>query len=214
MGLDMYLEKLPKVEGFSFEKIDELIQVVGNAEAYDSAQRALKDLSDGQDAKETAIKHELMYFNNDTPDRFKERLSEFVSNPENIAMYGQYLLLTPPTVKALKDKTGQADEIAYWRKANHIHNWFVKNVQNGIDECQSSEVSKEQLEQLLSDCKKVLKHKDQARETLPTASGFFFGGTDYDEYYFQDIKNTIQQIETILNDVDFDENYVFYVASW
>jgi len=28
------------------------------------------------------------------------------------------------------------EEVGYWRKANQIHNWFVENVQNGIDECQ------------------------------------------------------------------------------
>lgn len=25
-------------------------------------------------------------------------------------------------------------EVAYWRKANHIHNWFVQNIQDGIDD--------------------------------------------------------------------------------
>jgi hypothetical protein len=26
--------------------------------------------------------------------------------------------------------------VAYWRKANAIHSWFVQNVQDGVDECQ------------------------------------------------------------------------------
>lgn len=34
-------------------------------------------------------------------------------------------------------------EIGYWRKANHIHNWFIKNVQNGKDDCSVYEVSRE-----------------------------------------------------------------------
>lgn len=25
-------------------------------------------------------------------------------------------------------------EVMYWRKSNQIHNWFVKNVQNGVDD--------------------------------------------------------------------------------
>ena len=40
-------------------------------------------------------------------------------------------------------------EIGYWRKANAVHSWFVENCQDGIDECQLSEVSREDLEDLL-----------------------------------------------------------------
>lgn len=45
--------------------------------------------------------------------------------------------------------------IASWRKANHIHKWFVDNVQDGIDNCGTYEVTKEQLEELLNICKEV-----------------------------------------------------------
>ena len=48
------------------------------------------------------------------------------------------------------------EQIGYWRKANHIHKWFVDNVQNGVDECDTYEVTKEQLEDLLNVCRKVL----------------------------------------------------------
>jgi len=34
-------------------------------------------------------------------------------------------------------------EIGYWRKANHIHNWFVKNVQEGEDNCGEYSVSRD-----------------------------------------------------------------------
>ena len=27
------------------------------------------------------------------------------------------------------------EEVGYWRKANAIHGWFVRNVQNGKDDC-------------------------------------------------------------------------------
>lgn len=48
------------------------------------------------------------------------------------------------------------EEVGYWRKANHIHKWFVDNVQDGIDECQRSYVSFEQLQELKELCKSVL----------------------------------------------------------
>ena len=48
-------------------------------------------------------------------------------------------------------------EVAYWRKANHIHKWFVENVQDGKDDCGDYYVSVEQLGDLLVLCKQVVK---------------------------------------------------------
>jgi hypothetical protein len=47
------------------------------------------------------------------------------------------------------------EEVGYWRKANAVHQWFVKNVQGGIDNCQRYEVHKDQLEKLLEICKTI-----------------------------------------------------------
>ena len=104
------------------------------------------------------------------------------------------------------------EEVGYWRKANQIHNWFVENVQNGIDECQTSYVSREKLEELLELCKQVRDDHSKAEELLPSASGFFFGGTEYDEWYFKDISNTIGYLTEILEDELADE--FEYNASW
>src|SRR5690606_5310232 len=48
------------------------------------------------------------------------------------------------------------EEVMYWRKANHIHGWFVDNVQNGQDDCQQYEVDEYMLFELLSVCEKVI----------------------------------------------------------
>ena len=104
------------------------------------------------------------------------------------------------------------EEIAYWRKANQIHRWFVENVQNGIDQCQSSYVSRENLEELLNLCQLVAANHSLADELLPSASGFFFGGTDYDEWYYNDINSTIKYLTEALEDEDADE--FEYHASW
>ena len=143
------------------------------------------------------------------------------------------------------------EEIAYWEKANHIHNWFVENIQGGIDNCKSYYVSKDDLKKLLKTCNKVNKslmqsetiEKDEevlgkngkvnvkikvfknieiAKKLLPTKEGFFFGGTDYDEYYLENIKYTIKIIEKILKELKtyellYPEFYypeLYYHASW
>lgn len=102
------------------------------------------------------------------------------------------------------------EEVGYWRKANAIHQWFVENCQDGVDDCKEYDVSHEQLEELLNLCKLALEHrpKDGDEEIdditpeslLPTQSGFFFGSTDYDDYYFEDIENTINILEPLVAD--------------
>lgn len=105
------------------------------------------------------------------------------------------------------------EEVGYWRKANQIHNWFVQNVQGGNDDCRNYRVSREKLQELLDLCRIVSSgNNEESAKLLPTASGFFFGGTDYDEWYYQDIKNTIKILEEVLSDVEADD--FEYTSSW
>ena len=109
------------------------------------------------------------------------------------------------------------EEAGYWRKSNHIHRWFVDNVQEGIDECQEAYVSSRKIEELHSVCKEVLEDKSKASELLPRQSGFFFGATEYDEWYFGDIEETVKIIEPILADMDEGGNLpydLYYQSSW
>jgi hypothetical protein len=57
----------------------------------------------------------------------------------------------------LKDVREISFDAGYWRKANAIHNWFVENVQDGVDDCGDYGVSREQLKELLGIVNRVLK---------------------------------------------------------
>lgn len=111
-------------------------------------------------------------------------------------------------------------EVAYWRKANQIHAWFVENVQDGIDECESHEVSEDDLIDLLSTVSSALLEylrsgAKGAAEVLPNATGgFFFGSTEYDEYYIEQLTETKDLITKALDIVNFDQQYVYYRSSW
>ena len=105
-------------------------------------------------------------------------------------------------------------EAAYWRKANHIHGWFVRNVQQGKDDCEQYVVHMDHLRELLAVCKKVMIERDLAPELLPTGEGFFFGGTDYDDGYFEDIELTINTLELIVADDDAKHLDFYYQSSW
>lgn len=151
--------------------------------------------------------------------------------------------------KQKKNVENKADVVAYWRKANQIHNWFVTNVQNGVDNCEPHPVTEQDIVKLLNICNQILElnisyeeqmteigisFKDGKREPimdfvkvidneevvetmhnlLPTAEGFFFGSTDYDEWYVEDIKDTAEQLNHVLEETDFKTEELFYNSSW
>jgi hypothetical protein len=114
------------------------------------------------------------------------------------------------------DKTGFAGinidvPMGYWRKSNMIHHWFVNNLADGVDECQTIFVKREDLEALKELCIQVIANPTDAEALLPTGSGFFFGSTSYDQYYFGDLNDTIGILTRCLES-KFD--YFEYQASW
>lgn len=140
---------------------------------------------------------ELSY---DSPEAVYPKFNELITltNMNNVAtdIYGASIEVT----------------CAYWRKANQIHKWFVDNVQNGEDDCDSYYVSQDKLKELLTTCRQALFTKDP--NLIPPSAGFFFGSYDIDEYYWNDIKNTIKQIDRILNLPELSQLSFSYQSSW
>lgn len=101
-------------------------------------------------------------------------------------------------------------EVAYWRKANAIHKWFVDNVQEGNDDCGSYWVSPEKLQELIDLCEKVLKTKNY--RLLPPQSGFFFGSTEVDDWYWDNIQETFDTLSKVIE--RFPESGFYYKSSW
>lgn len=139
------------------------------------------------------------------------------------------------------------EQVGYWRKANEIHDWFVNEIQDGVDDCNyHREVTRQDFERLRDTCQKIVSEtrlvegkvingynidkngkeipieidglivEDDSlcRHLLPTTSGFFFGSTQYDQYYIEDLKHTIQICEEVLQTTNFDEQMVYYCSSW
>lgn len=110
-------------------------------------------------------------------------------------------------------KDGVETDLGYWRKANAVHNFFVEVVQNGEDECQEIAVSVSDLHTLMNACRDVLDNPGEAESILPTVGGFFFGSTEYDSGYFDDIRHTIKVVEDALAFAN-EGGEVFYQSSW
>lgn len=113
------------------------------------------------------------------------------------------------------------EDVGYWRKANAIHAWIVKNVQEDEDDCKEYFFPEDKIKELLKLCKAIkkasilekgkIKNPLTAKKLLPTQAGFFFGSEDYDEYYLECIEDTIKILTEALKDSKAD---YYYQSSW
>lgn len=67
----------------------------------------------------------------------------------------------------------------------------------------------------------VVLNPEICEEILPTEVGFFFGGTDYDEYYVADIEDTIPMLQKVIDQhkelikLGYKEyNITYYYRAW
>lgn len=104
------------------------------------------------------------------------------------------------------------EDVAYWRKFNALHNWFVNFVQGGVDECQYSLVTKKAMEHLLGLLEVTLNSKNS--KNLPPASGFFFGSTEVDEYYWNDVECALETVKNLMTKINWETDKIYYHSSW
>jgi hypothetical protein len=126
----------------------------------------------------------------------------------------------------------EPEEIGYFRKVNFLMEFFHYE-----GNCEHKEISKDELEELRNACIEIGRMKpckveyvkatsqwdkdrvvnvyseaDQKRcsELLPTQSGFFFGSTDYDEWYFRDVKEVLAWVDGVLDNLGDKEVVLMY----
>jgi hypothetical protein len=134
------------------------------------------------------------------------------------------------------------EELMYWRKANQIHGWFVHNTQEIVEDVKYY-ASKEDLQNLLDICKEVLDLlnksemktiqvrsgwsggeeiysdvevydcEDEVMGLLPPTEGFFYGSYDINEYYKENVEETLKFLEIELPKCDEHDDFEYY-ASW
>jgi len=127
----------------------------------------------------------------------------------------------PEAVHIKSERVSHVEEqVAYWRKANAIHKWFVDVCQDGIDDCRLAEVYAQNLTVLRDLCASLVAQHDtnpeeadsRAAAELPPCAGFFFGDTGIDEYYWADVRETADVLTELLNEPG-DHSYI-YQSSW
>lgn len=145
---------------------------------------------------------------------------KFENDPQNIPLdiFQNDPPLTSEILNSIKFRIdlyfSLMEQVGYWRKTNHIHHWIVKNLQDGEDKCEAVYFTKDKLKQLLKTCEIVLENFLKAPEILPTRNGFFFGSTDYDFDYLQEVNDTSILLKNILKNTNFDSEVILYYADW
>lgn len=81
---------------------------------------------------------------------------------------------------------------AYFRKVNFLFAYY-QNTGKMMSESYAFTDAND-IDDIIDRCERVLRNHGLASQLLPTQEGFFFGGTDYDDYYFSDVKDCLKQM--------------------
>lgn len=107
-------------------------------------------------------------------------------------------------------------EEIYWRKSNFVHKFFFDKhfdedeYEWGDDNCTPIPTSRDELWELWSLCHSVLANKSEAEHLLPTMSGFFFGDTEYGDWYYHDVEYTLNEVGALLARANADDEFYYY----
>lgn len=108
------------------------------------------------------------------------------------------------------EEYGAIEELWRGRKENHIRAAIeYLSGENAIN-CGYVFLSKPVVERLTERLAEVSQEHSLAATVLPTQDGFFFGSTQYDEYYFADIERELEAFRTILKEWDESKSYAYW----
>ena len=219
MGLDIYINKVKRtsknadaIENSDWEKVMESHEEQEKkafSKVYKSAIKHLKNVDSDAYADEYK--------------KWIRKLSKFVNYPQfdlkDLGVSysyetGEYSFTPVPTEKfeecfdeILKHYYGHY--VGYFRKVNCVYRYFEDKLTD-----ETAWVTKDECEDIVKRCSAVLENPDLASELMPTRSGFFFGSTEYDKYYFSDLKDVRKQFKSFIKYFKTDDDLVFIHMSW
>jgi len=104
----------------------------------------------------------------------------------------------------------EAMPLLTFRKENWLNAAIETLLGEEVENCTPVEISRAQIEELIAKISTVLKDHDQAPVLLPTQRGFFFGGTEYDEWYFKGLHRVRYDFAHLL-DGNAEASFVYYI---
>lgn len=202
MGLDMYLEAERTVVGDQADAVRAALAANPNVRTYDE-------------------EDPFLYV-----PRWSHMGDDVVAAGTTVVEAAGLLPLLDETSNSLSVRENPSGSLAvsmtvmYWRKANAIHQWFVERAQDGTDDCGRYVVHPETLMALRADAHRALEaylagDRAEAAQILTPTEGFFFGSTEVDQWYADDLAATVGAIDRIIPAaIAVGRIEFFYQSSW
>lgn len=214
MGLDMYLNRMPRYKNTTVHEVSAI-------EAYFDWQKAKAEGSEYADCtleKWCGI-DESELPNKDIIDYYKEHKYGYGRIIEQVGYWRKANQIHNWFVEHVQD--GEDDCAYHHECTREVLEELLDTCKTVLDSCAMTygkvnngyRGTPNGWEPIYEDGKIII-DSSVAEELLPSCSGFFFGGTEYDEYYVNDIVETIKILEEVLATTDFETQAIYYVSSW
>ena len=201
MGLDIYFHRTKvafegdQTNNEDFRNFTEKVDKVAQENLGKKIEKLLEPLRKAWKELQTNNYWRNIY--NERYFAFVEKLRPLIAKNYDFKIYPytKAILDLPELEEQVKKEIEGAYEEydAYFRKVNFVFAYY-QNIGKMVDDCYAF-TDADDIDDLISRCERVLKDHKQADYLLPTQSGFFFGSTDYDKWYFDDVKDCLRQMK-------------------
>lgn len=216
MALDIYFHHTPLEftgDKTNIEDIKSYLKCVNNTAKNDLRQFTEKGKKILEPLWEKGVKNRPVTLSNGVVlhsfHDYNSKYFSFVVNLEKIISVNRDYMIHPYTEKVLDypDLLKELDSTiaehahyydAYFRKVNFLYKYFEDRGKM-IDQ-RFAFVDKDDVDVLIDRCQRVIAATNNLEkigpDLLPTQSGFFFGSTDYDKWYLDDVKDCLKKMKT------------------
>jgi len=201
MGLDIYFRKTTvKFHGDEsnsedFSKFTEEVDEQARKTAGEQFEELLAPLREAWEKAKT---------NDYWREHYNERYFTFVEKARPIICRNGYDWMIHPFTKGVLDLPELEELVkkqvdgyykpydAYFRKVNFLFKYYEDR--GKMHDQWYAFTDADDIDDIIDKCEQVLKDHSLADSLLPTQSGFFFGGTGYDDWYFSDVQDCLNQM--------------------
>ena len=202
MGLDIYFHKTTvqfhgdESDSKDFRAFTEEVDELAKKTAGEQLQELLAPLREAWEKAKT---------NDYWREYYNDRYFTFVEKARPIICRNGYDWMIHPFTKRVLDLPELEEQVkkwveghyepydAYFRKVNFLFKYYEDRGKM-YDQCYAF-TDVDDIDDIIDKCEQVLADHSLAHSLLPTQSGFFFGSTDYDDWYFSDVKDCLKQMK-------------------
>lgn len=202
MGLDIYFHKTTvqfhgdESNTDDFRKFTDEVDGLAKKTAGEKLEKLLAPLREAWKELQT---------NNYWRNTYNERYFTFVEKARPIICRNGYDFLIYPFTKGVIDLPELEEMVkkqveghyepydAYFRKVNFLFKYYEDRGKM-YNQCYAF-TDADDIDDIIDRCEQVLKGHNLAHRLLPSQDGFFFGSTEYDDWYFSDVKDCLKQMK-------------------